>query len=358
MWKQIPYFSNYEVSDEGYVRNCRTGRVLKNSVGSDSSVPVVSLVNSSQVIVMPVRHIVWCTFHDVDLLSNPKPKLRHKDKDYQNCSLNNLFVHDISDLPGEVWKVISSTDGRYSVSNMGRIKRGCRIETYTRSDTLTQCTRRVAECILDLKPGKDGYLDTSLYTDGGIKYYAVHRLVAEAFIPNPENKPTVNHIDGNKANNCVTNLEWATYSEQARHAIDTGLKDCSILVDRSHTHIKWVETGQVFDTMQQAAQAFNVSYNKINYAASRGYLSEEIHLKSFKTDYRVKCIDTGEVFDNVAAANRHFGLTTINDSIIRQTCCDGWTFCYLRDNIIDEDRYMESCRQKYSKWPRANIRWR
>jgi len=95
----------------------------------------------------------------------------------------------------------------YSVSNYGRI----------RNDK----TGRI------LKPRKDlcGYLYVGLYKNGVRKMLKVHRLVANAFIPNPENKRTVNHIDGNKINNFVENLEWCTHKENTHHAMDTGLKD-------------------------------------------------------------------------------------------------------------------------------------
>jgi len=93
----------------------------------------------------------------------------------------------------------------YSVSDYGRI----------RNDK----TGRI------LKPQKNtcGYLQVDLHKNGVRKSQKVHRLVANAFIPNPENKRTVNHIDGIKANNFVSNLEWATQSENSQHGYDFGL---------------------------------------------------------------------------------------------------------------------------------------
>lgn len=77
-----------------------------------------------------------------------------------------------------------------------------------------------------MKPIKrgTGYLVMSLSKNGEREYVLVHRLVAEAFIPNPENKPQVNHLDGNKANNSVFNLEWCTQKENNIHAYAINLK--------------------------------------------------------------------------------------------------------------------------------------
>lgn len=85
---------------------------------------------------------------------------------------------------------------------------------------------------------KDGYHRVTLYNDGYQETHLVHRLVAQYWIPNPDNKPTVNHKNGDKSDNSVYNLEWATYSENNIHALETGLKkDTLRTLDDEKAHI-------------------------------------------------------------------------------------------------------------------------
>ena len=81
----------------------------------------------------------------------------------------------------------------------------------------------ITEKWLNPKVDKYGYSYVGLYRDNNPKWISIHRLVATTFIPNPYNKPEVNHIDGNKSNNCVFNLEWVTCSENQKHAYKIGL---------------------------------------------------------------------------------------------------------------------------------------
>ena len=112
----------------------------------------------------------------------------------------------------EMWKAIEGTDGRYEVSNTGKV----RSNNYLGHGKQQE---------LSLAKDQKGYLRVRIYKDGSRQTVKVHREVAKAFIPNPENKPEVNHKDGDKENNHVENLEWATPSENTTHAYDSGLKE-------------------------------------------------------------------------------------------------------------------------------------
>jgi hypothetical protein len=101
---------------------------------------------------------------------------------------------------GEIWKAIPGFEGKYEVSNLGRVK------------SLPKFGRR--ERILNSKPNDQGYKTVCLKR----KAVKVHRLVSNAFIPNPYNKPEVNHKNGIKTQNDVLNLEWVTRFENQRHS--------------------------------------------------------------------------------------------------------------------------------------------
>lgn len=120
----------------------------------------------------------------------------------------------------EIWKPVPDYPA-YEVSNFGRVK------------SFKQGKQRILKPIL-----KYGYFYVMLYKVNKSKQISVHRLVAQLFIPNLDNKPEINHIDGNKQNNHVSNLEWCTSSENERHAVVIGL------IKRGEEHHKAKLTNQ------------------------------------------------------------------------------------------------------------------
>ena len=126
-----------------------------------------------------------------------------------------LFIFNKEIVMEEEWRDIKGYEGVYQVSNFGRVK-SCEREVHFVKNTGTKFTKHFRERILSPNLSTPGYLTVMLYKDncnGGPKQsrrLQIHRLVAEAFIPNPNNYPQINHKDEDKSNNCVDNLEWCT----------------------------------------------------------------------------------------------------------------------------------------------------
>ena len=119
----------------------------------------------------------------------------------------------------EEWKDVVGYEGIYEVSNHGQVRTHKNKTTYTNRHGIRHWKQRV----LKEKSKANRDVRINLWKNGKSKDFLVHRLVAEAFIPNPKNKPTVNHIDGNPRNNRVDNLAWATFYENNNHAFDNNL---------------------------------------------------------------------------------------------------------------------------------------
>lgn len=111
----------------------------------------------------------------------------------------------------EIWRDIPKSNGMYKISNFGRVK----------------SLKGKKEKIIKPNKNRGGYLKIGLILNTGRKHISIHRLVASAFISNPNNLPEVNHIDGNKLNNNIKNLEWVTRKENSLHAYKIGLRKVS-----------------------------------------------------------------------------------------------------------------------------------
>lgn len=277
-WKTIPGFQDYEASTTGFIRNKYTQKIIKHNVNGGYC--QIILYDNKKRFPRKVHRLIAETF-----IENPEDKqsVNHKDKNRENNCVDNLEwmtinennnhkvkdnfkrkpsvfrpiwkcdkdtkerlqrytsideaafslnpnistiasnirsvlcgsvqsaqgfhwqYDDYEEISGEEWKIIPSqhingTEG-YEISTLGRIRK--------------------------VKNGKmfRGHTDISNYTRVSIndKLYRVHILVAKTFIENPDNKPHVNHKDGQRNNNDVNNLEWCTRSENMKHAYDSGL---------------------------------------------------------------------------------------------------------------------------------------
>lgn len=143
----------------------------------------------------------------------------------------------------EIWKNIVGYEGLYQVSSLGRVKSLERIDSNGHP---------VKERVLTSFPNRSGYCKVNLYRDRNMEVKSVHRLVAETFIPNPDNLPQVNHKDEDKGNNLVENIEWCTasyntnYGTRNERAAKANEQAIYVITDSGHRYY--------FDSARKAAE--------------------------------------------------------------------------------------------------------
>lgn len=138
-------------------------------------------------------------------------------------------------LENEIWKPIKGYEGLYEISSFGKV--------------LTVKRQGTSGGFVKVTVRKDGYIQVLLSKDGKQKNHLVHRLVATAFLPMQTGKSQVNHIDGNRNNNMVSNLEWCTAQENTLHSHD--------VLEKNTKRVICVETGVIYPSIRSAARAVN-----------------------------------------------------------------------------------------------------
>lgn len=163
----------------------------------------------------------------------------------------------------EIWRDIPGFEGYYQASTLGRIRSVARTVEYVKhyEDNHVVAKHHFPSRIR--MPGiTAGYRSLVLSIDGIHKDVLVHRLVALTFIPNPENLPQVDHIDGNRENNTVSNLRWVTNKENIHNSIDRG--EHTSQVYRSGRKVRCVEDDKIFETMSAAERHYNIPAGMIS----------------------------------------------------------------------------------------------
>lgn len=254
MWKDIIELDGkYQVSDSGQVRNAKTGRILKSSLNWRGKLSVycgdvqleVSKLVGKYFLIQPNSHFT---------------ELLAVDGDETNCAAINLkYICPYTYFEEEQWATVSGFEGLYEVSDFGRV-RSC--ERDCMDATSGKKNRKVFNKLIEGHDDGHGYLQVQLNKDGKTYVKYIHRLVAEAFIPNPENKPEVNHKDGKKFHNEASNLEWCTRPENIQHSILIGLRELNAFqqAGKQATSRKCmcIETGKVYSSRKEASRDMGI----------------------------------------------------------------------------------------------------
>ena len=143
---------------------------------------------------------------------------------------------------------------------------------------------------------KNNYFIVDLYKNNKSEKVPIHRLVAETFIPNPQNKPTVDHIDGNRQNNAISNLRWATYSEQNSRFKTIGVRSENVIVKhfdeerkkRGGGHLKWLDIIEIleFESISETAKYFGCTISNISLRLEEGTIGRRGITRGYQFSYK------------------------------------------------------------------------
>lgn len=156
-------------------------------------------------------------------------------------------------IQSELWMDIDGFEGFYQVSSEGRVK------------SFQQNT--ITGRLLKPKTDKDGYKEVCLHKDGHQYMRKVHRLVGIAFIDNPNNLPMINHIDEDKSNNNIDNLEWVTPKENCNHG--TAIE--RMISTKGSRPFRCIETGKIYTNQHEFAREVNSSQQAVYHVLKGDY---------------------------------------------------------------------------------------
>lgn len=189
-------------------------------------------------------HVLFHSDFGAGLKLTPGQAAKQKRQNGGRRAWPDLFIAEPRYQEIEAWADIEGYEGLYKVSDHGRVKR------------VDGGTERLIKIQVNQH---NGYCYAHLSKDGKVKAHRVHRLVAEHFIENPENKEQVNHRDGDKTNNMYTNLEWLSASENQLHRYRVLGKDGG---GRPARRVKCIETGRLYKSIADAMRDTGVEHIK------------------------------------------------------------------------------------------------